>query len=68
MWWAKYARMTKAILQKQQRGWDLSRHLAQHFIKLRSRQMDQWTRKRSHIDPHWSLVSGRGSNFKSVEK
>ena len=68
MWWDKYARMTKAILQKQQRGWDLSRQLAKHIIRLRSRQIDQWTRKGSDIDPHWNLSSGKGSSFKSVEK
>lgn len=59
MWWDKYARMIKAILQKQQRGWDLFCQLAKHIIKLRSRQIDQWTRKSSDIDPHWNLASGR---------
>lgn len=56
MWWDKYARTTKAILQKQQKGWDLSRQLAKHIIKLGSRQIDQWTRKSSATDLHCNLV------------
>lgn len=39
MYWDKHARMTKAILQKQQRGWDFSCLLAKHIIKLGSRQI-----------------------------
>lgn len=50
MWRDKYARTTRAILQKQQKGWDLSRQLAKQIIKLGSRQIDQWTRKSSDRD------------------
>lgn len=60
MWQDQYARMMKAILQKQQREWDLSRQLAKHIIKLGSRQIDQWTSKSSDIDPPWNLESGEG--------
>lgn len=30
--------------------------------------MDQCTGKSSDVDWHWNLMSGKGSNFKSVEK